>query len=219
MSVQPRPWPEVPERTAAVARAAFPKGTLAMRVRAELPGLFADEQFVSAFGVRGKPGISPGQLALVTVLQFAENLTDRQAADAVGGRIDWKYALGLELSDPGFDHTVLTGFRQRLIDHGLDERVLDLLLARLAELGVVKAGGRQRTDLHPCARGSAISQPAGVSRRNAASSSGGAVCSHPGLAGHPHRCRMGATVWRPSRLLSAPPRRGQAHQTGRASGR
>ena len=146
MSVQPRPWPEVPEQTAAVARAAFPKGTLAMRVREELPGLFADEQFVSAFGLRGKPGISPGQLALVTVLQFVENLTDRQAADAVRGRIDWKYALGLELTDPGFDHTVLTGFRQRLIDHGLEEKVLDLLLVRLAELGMVKPGGRQRTD-------------------------------------------------------------------------
>lgn len=146
MSVQPRPWPEIPEQTVAVARAAFPKGTLAMRVRDELPGLFVDEQFVSAFGVRGKPGISPGQLALVTVLQFVENLTDRQTADAVRGRIDWKYALGLELTDPGFDHTVLTGFRQRLINHGLEEIVLDILLTRLSELGVVKAGGRQRTD-------------------------------------------------------------------------
>ena len=68
MSVQPRPWPEVPEQTAVVARAAFPKGTLAMRVRDELPGLFADTEFASAFGLRGKPGISPGQLALVTVL-------------------------------------------------------------------------------------------------------------------------------------------------------
>jgi hypothetical protein len=74
MSVQPREWQEVPQQTAAVARAAFPKGTLAMRVRDELPGLFADEQFASAFGVRGKPGISPGQLALVTVLQFASEL-------------------------------------------------------------------------------------------------------------------------------------------------
>lgn len=146
MSVQQRPWPQVPQQTAAVARAAFPRGTLAMRVRDELPGLFADAQFASAFGVRGRPGISPGQLALVTVLQFAENLTDRQAADAVRARIDWKYALGLELTDPGFDHTVLTGFRQRLIDHGLEEQVLDLLLARLTELGVVKSGGRQRTD-------------------------------------------------------------------------
>ncbi|MEU5847914.1 IS1182 family transposase [Saccharopolyspora shandongensis] len=146
MSVQPRPWPEVPEQTVVVARAAFPKGTLAMRFRDELPGLFADEQFASAFGMRGKPGISPGQLALVTVLQFAENLTDRQAADAVRARIDWKYALGLELTDAGFDHTVLTGFRQRLIDHELEERVLDLLLARLSERGLVKARGRQRTD-------------------------------------------------------------------------
>lgn len=146
MSVQPRAWPEVPERTVMVARAAFPKGTLAMRVRDELPGLFADEQFVSAFGVRGKPGISPGLLALVTVLQFAENLTDRQAADAVRARIDWKYALGLDLSDPGFDHTVLTGFRQRLIDHELEEKVLDLLLPRCSELGLVKPKGRQRTD-------------------------------------------------------------------------
>jgi hypothetical protein len=80
MSVQPRPWPEVPEQTVSVARAAFPKGTLAMRVRDELPGLFADEHFAAAFGVRGKPGISPGWLALVTVLRFVENLTDRQAA-------------------------------------------------------------------------------------------------------------------------------------------
>src|SRR5947207_3696351 len=146
MSVQPRPWPEVPQQTASIAKAAFPKGTLAMRVRDELPGLFADEQFASAFGVRGRPGISPGQLALVTVLQFVENLTDRQAADAVRARIDWKYALGLDLSDAGFDHTVLTGFRQRLIDHGLEEKVLDLLLARCQERGLLKAGGRQRTD-------------------------------------------------------------------------
>lgn len=146
MSVQPRPWPEVAEQTVMVARAAFPKGTLAMRVRDELPGLFTDEQFASAFGVRGRPGISPGQLALVTVLQFAEDLTDRQAADAVRARIDWKYALGLELSDSGFDHTVLTGFRQRLIDHGLEETLLDVVLARLCERGLLRAGGRQRTD-------------------------------------------------------------------------
>jgi hypothetical protein len=110
------PWPEVPEQTVVVACAAFAKGMLAMRVRDELPGLFADEQFASACGVRGRPWISAGQLTLVTVLQFAENLTDRQAADAVGGRIDGKDALGLELTDPGFDHMVLTGFRQRLID-------------------------------------------------------------------------------------------------------
>src|ERR687893_1897642 len=146
MSVQPRPWPEVPEQTAAVARAAFPKGTLAMRVREELPGLFADEQFVSAFGLRGKPGISPGQLALVTVLQFVENLTDRQAADAVRGRIDWKYALGLALDDPGFDASVLCEFRRRLLGGSAERKLLDALLSRCRERGWLKVRGRQRTD-------------------------------------------------------------------------
>ena len=70
------------------------------------------------YGTRGAPGISPAQLAVVTVLQFAENLTDRQAADAVRGRIDWKYCLGLELADPGFDFSVLSEFRSRLVAGG-----------------------------------------------------------------------------------------------------
>jgi transposase len=129
-----------------VARAAFPKGTLAMRVRDELGEVFADGAFVDAFGVRGKPGISPGQLAMVTVLQFAENLTDRQAADAVRGRIDWKYLLGLELTDPGFDFTVLSQFRTRLVAHQLQGMAFEVLLDRLVALDLIKAGGRQRTD-------------------------------------------------------------------------
>ncbi|MFJ1936741.1 IS1182 family transposase [Kitasatospora sp. NPDC088160] len=108
--------------------------------------MFDDEVFRSTFGVRGRPGVSPGQLALVSVLQFTENLTDRQAAHAVRARIDWKYLLGLELADPGFDFTVLTGFRDRLVAHGLEEKVLDLLLERLMELKLVASGGRQRTD-------------------------------------------------------------------------
>lgn len=132
--------------TVRVARAAFPAGCLAMRVRDGLGVLFADEEFVSAFGVRGRPGWSPGQLALVLVLQFVEGLTDRQAADQVRGRIDWKYALGLELEDSGFDYSVLSGFRDRLIAHGLEEKVLDVVLARLSELGLLRSGGRARTD-------------------------------------------------------------------------
>ncbi|MCW2638537.1 MAG: transposase family protein, partial [Dactylosporangium sp.] len=113
MSMRPRALSEVPEQTALVARAAFRLGALAMRVRDELDEVFFDGAFLDAFGVRGRPGISPGQLAMVTVLQFAENLTDRQAADAVRGRIDWKYCLGLELTDDGFDFTVLSQFRTR----------------------------------------------------------------------------------------------------------
>ncbi|MFA3842246.1 transposase [Streptomyces aureus] len=90
--------------------------------------------------------MSPGALALVSVLQYAEGLTDRQAADQVRARIDWKFLLGLELDDPGFDFSVLSDFRVRLIGHGLEEHVLDLVLARCSELGLLRAGGRQRTD-------------------------------------------------------------------------
>jgi transposase len=115
-------------------------------IRDQLGELFADEVFGAAFAARGKPDWSPGRLALVTVLQMAENLTDRQAAEAVREKISWKYALGMTLSDPGFDASVLSEFRARLIAHGLEEQVLDTLLARLGELGLVKAGGKQRTD-------------------------------------------------------------------------
>ena len=109
--MQPQPWPEVPADTARVARRAFRKGALAIRARDELGSWYDDEAFGAAYAARGKPGISPAQLAMVTVLQFAENLTDRQAADAVRGRLDWKYCLGLALEDEGFDFSVLSEFR------------------------------------------------------------------------------------------------------------
>jgi transposase len=147
MSLRPRPWPEVPALTAQVARAAFgPAGSLAIRLRDELGAWYEDADFTGAYPVRGRPGISPAQLAVVTVLQFAENLTDRQAADAVRGKIDWKYCLGLELADDGFEFTVLSGFRDRLLAGGAERVVFDRLLARIRELGLVSAGGRQRTD-------------------------------------------------------------------------
>ncbi|MGI5290593.1 transposase [Nonomuraea polychroma] len=84
--------------------------------------LFADEDFAQAFSTRGQPALSPARLALVSILQFTENLSDRKAAEAVRARIDWKYALGLELTDPGFDHSVLCEFRLRLIDNGMGQR-------------------------------------------------------------------------------------------------
>jgi len=143
--MQPRPWPDVPELTARMARSSSPKGNLAMRIREELGEVYADARFAAAFGVRGRPGISPGQLMMASVLQFSENLTDRQAAEAVRDRMTWKYALGLELEDPGFDASVLSEFRSRLVA-GLTSLALDALLERLAGLGLVKAGGRQRTD-------------------------------------------------------------------------
>ncbi len=144
--MQPRPWPDVPELTVRMARSSSPKGNLAMRIRDELGEVYADARFAAAFGVRGRPGISPGQLMMASVLQFSENLTDRQAAEAVRDRMTWKYALGLELEDPGFDASVLSEFRSRLVAGDLTSLALDALLERLAGLGLVKAGGRQRTD-------------------------------------------------------------------------
>jgi len=146
MCVQPGPWPEVPAETARVAKRAFRKGSLAIRVRDELGAWCSDEVFAGAYGVRGAPGISPAQLAVVTVLQFAGDLTDRQAADAVRGRLDWKYCLGLELGDEGFDFSVLSEFRSRLVAGGMEAALLESLLGRLAGLGLVGAGMRQRTD-------------------------------------------------------------------------
>ena len=145
--MQPQPWPEVPAETARVAMGAFRKGgSRAIRIRDELGGWYEDADFAAAYPVRGKPGISPAQLAVVTVLQFTENLTDRQAADEVRGRVDWKYCLGLELDDEGFDASVLAGFRERLVDNGAERVIFDRLLDLAKKRGLVRAGGRQRTD-------------------------------------------------------------------------
>ena len=144
--MQPHPWPAVPASTAKIAKRAFRKGSLAMRARDELGAWCQDEAFGVTYGVRGAPGISPAQLAMVTVLQFTENLTDRQAADAVRGRLDWKYCLGLELDDDGFDFSVLSEFRDRLVAGAMEAALLEALLARLGELGLVGAGMPQRTD-------------------------------------------------------------------------
>lgn len=129
-----------------MVRAAFPKGSLAIRLRDSLGQVFDDALFAEAFSSDGRPAASPGALALVSVMQFAEGLSDRQAAEAVRARIDWKYLLGLELEDSGFDHTLLTRFRARLIVHGLEERVLEAVLRAAVDQGLLRRGGRQRSD-------------------------------------------------------------------------
>lgn len=146
MSLQPQQIGPVPEETVRVARAAFRQGNAYLRLRDELGSLYEDASFASLFATRGQPAETPWRLALVLGFQFAEGLSDRQAADAVRGRIDWKYALGLELTDPGFDASVLSEFRTRLIDGALERQLLDSLLARLTTIGLLKARGRQRTD-------------------------------------------------------------------------
>src|SRR6266550_1420923 len=148
MSVQPAPWPQPsPQIAAAVGRMyRGRRAPLAVVIRDELGEVYADEAFTAAFGVRGRPGWSPGRLMLVTVLQYAEHLTDRQAAEAVRTRIDWKYCLGLELADEGFDSSILTEFRNRLVEYHMVEQALDVLLASLVARGLLKPGGKARTD-------------------------------------------------------------------------
>jgi transposase len=146
MSLHPHVIPPVPAETARVARAAFPKGQPYLTFRDALGTIFQDEDFTALFPTWGQPGLPPWRLALVTIMQFRENLADRQAAEAVRARIDWKYLLGLELTDPGFDFSVLSEFRDRLLVGSAEELLLDKLLERCRALGLLKARGSQRTD-------------------------------------------------------------------------
>jgi transposase len=145
MSIRPCLGAGVPELTARVARASNPAGTTAMWVRDRLDGLWSDEDFARWYPRDGRPGISPAQLATVSVLQFLLGLSDRDAAEAVRCRIDFKYALGPGLDDPGFHHSVLGDFRERLLEEGRADRLLDLVLARLKEAGLVRERTTQRT--------------------------------------------------------------------------
>jgi transposase len=146
MSLHAEPVGPVPEETARVARAAFPKGNVYMQMRDVLGVIYDDASFRPLFAARGRPAESPWRLALVTVMQFAEGLSDRQAAEAVRARIDWKYALGLELTDPGFDFSVLSEFRARLVGGSAEQVLLDALLAACKARRYLRARGRQRTD-------------------------------------------------------------------------
>src|SRR5260370_15299059 len=146
MSIRPRLGAEVPALTARVARASNPAGTTAMWVRDRLDGLWDDEDFAGWYPRHGRPGISPAQLTTVSVLEVLLDLSGRDAAEAVRCRIDFKYALGLGLDDPGFHHSVLGDFRDRLLEDGRVDRLLDLALARLKEAGLVRERTTQRTD-------------------------------------------------------------------------
>ena len=128
MSLHPQIIPAIPQETARVAHAAFPHGNIYLQLKDELGNIYEDESFAHLFPQRGQPAVSPWQLAMVTVMQYIEGLSDRQAADAVRSRIDWKYVLSLELTDSGFDSSVLSEFRSRLISGSSEEVLLNILL-------------------------------------------------------------------------------------------
>lgn len=146
MSLKPTPTGPIPEETVRLARLAFPKGNRYMRLRDELGPIYEDEDFAELFPRRGKPAYPPWRLALVTIMQYMENLSDRQTADAVRARIDWKYALGLPVGDDGFDFSILSTFRQRLTEGGKEHLLLDKMLDCFCEKELLKARGKQRTD-------------------------------------------------------------------------
>lgn len=144
--LRPQPISSVPDDTARVAHAVFAKGHPYLRLADELGPLFTDETVAALFPTHGQPALAPWRLALVTILQFAENLSDRQAADAVRCRIDWKYVIRLDLMDPGFDASVLSEFRKRLVEGAAEQLLLDTLLKWCRERQLLKARGHQRTD-------------------------------------------------------------------------
>lgn len=146
MSLKSQPILPVPVQTARVAHAAFVEGNPYLTLRDRLGPIFQDEDFMALFPRCGQPGWPPWRLALVTLMQFRENLSDRQAAEAVRARIDWKYLLGLELTDEGFDFSVLSEFRQRLLAGSAEELLLDQLLQQCGAVGLLKTRGHQRTD-------------------------------------------------------------------------
>jgi transposase len=146
MALRPHVVAPVPEETARVARAAFPKGNPYLILRDALGTIFQDDDFSDLYSHEGQPGLSAWRLALVTIMQFRETLSDRQAAESVRARIDWKYLLSLDLTDPGFDFSVLSEFRDRLLAGSAVERLLDKLLERCRAMGWLKARGPQRTD-------------------------------------------------------------------------
>ena len=117
-----------------------------MQVADRLGTIYHDAQFAALFPTRVQPSEAPARLALATVLQCAEGLSDRQAADAVRSRLDWIYVLELDFTDPGFHHTVLSEFRLRLVAREAASHLLEALLMVARTQGLLKARGRRRTD-------------------------------------------------------------------------
>jgi len=146
MSLAPYTVTPMPAETRRIAHAAFPKPSRCMQMRDQFGTIYEDAAFAALYPRRGQPAEAPWRLALITVMQYADHLTDRQAAEAVRSRMDWKYALALELTDAGFHYSVLSKFRTRLVAGGAEQLLLDALLTRLQATGWLKAGGRARSD-------------------------------------------------------------------------
>jgi transposase len=146
MSMKPHGLEPIPEETVRVVSKALRKGNLITHLRDAIGPIYDDEQFAHLFAKRGRRAEAPWRLALITVFQYLEHLGDRQAAEMVSSRLDWKYALSLSLEEEGIDFSTLSVFRQRLVEAGAEDVILEPILQVARERGWLKAGGKQRTD-------------------------------------------------------------------------
>lgn len=160
MSLHPQVLCPIPEETARVARAAYPKGNVYLRMRDELGTIYKDESFAHLFPHCGQLAEAPWRLLLVCLMQCAEGLSDQQAAEAVRGRLDWKYMLSLDLTDPGFDASVLCEFRQRLLEGKADQLILQPLLDLALARGWRKSARETADGFHTCVWGYSHTQSA-----------------------------------------------------------
>jgi len=117
-----------------------------MKIADEIGTIYEFSDFAELFPTTGQSAENPVRLFLVSILQFAEGLSDREAAETVRARIDWKYLLHLDLEDEGFDFSVLSEFRSRLVEHEAAEKLFDKLVVTLKERGLIKSRSKQRTD-------------------------------------------------------------------------
>jgi transposase len=146
MSLKPKPVGPIPEDTLKLGQQLLSETDLMRQIGDKYANLVKDEDFASMYSVTGQPGLSPARLALVSVLQAMEHISDRQARAMVRTRIDWKYALHLPLSYGGFDASVLSEFRDRLVNNEAQRKIFDALLERLKAEGLLKGRGLQRSD-------------------------------------------------------------------------
>ena len=146
MTLHPRDPYAMPDDIAAVGAAILAPTNPYRLLGEQLVDVFVDVDFAPLYTNHGRAAVSPALLALVTIFQFLEHAPDRQAADAVRVRLDWKYALHLPVTDLGFDFSCLCYFRRRLLEHAQERRLFDTVLERIRGLGLIKARGKQRTD-------------------------------------------------------------------------
>ena len=164
MTLRPPSLPPVPEMTVAAVQAAFPTGPLSVERRAEFGPLYADHLFADLSPLSGRPvEVAPWRVALVVVRQSLDGFTDRQAADAVRRYLAWKYTLRLELSDPGFDFTLVHDFRQRLLAHEVGQRFRESLPGRRQSPRLDQGAGHAPDRFHAWPGGDPHAPPVGMS--------------------------------------------------------